>query len=95
MFAKSFTVALVTITGLLLPAAVFASPAADADALLDARGRTNGQCRFDDDGGCGGRGFCHLVTGEAHCCGTQGWQKCSGHNNHCDAGGARLLVNCD
>lgn len=42
MFAKSFTVALVTITGLLLPAAVFASPAADADALLDARGRTNG-----------------------------------------------------
>ncbi|KAI6091767.1 hypothetical protein F4821DRAFT_254517 [Hypoxylon rubiginosum] len=95
MLAKSATAALVIIAGLLLPSAVFASPA-DPE-LLETRGRTNGQqqCRFDDGGECGGRGFCHLVTGEAKCCGNMNHYHCSGNNNHCEAGGARIFVNCD
>ncbi|KAI1396516.1 hypothetical protein F4819DRAFT_475067 [Hypoxylon fuscum] len=92
MFAKFATTAFVVIAGLLLPTAVFASPA--TPELLDARGRTNGQCRFDDGGECGGRGFCHLVTGEALCCGKMNYYHCSG-NNHCEAGSARVVVNCD
>lgn len=40
MFAKFATTAFVVIAGLLLPTAVFASPA--TPELLDARGRTNG-----------------------------------------------------
>ncbi|KAI1208259.1 uncharacterized protein F4807DRAFT_461981 [Annulohypoxylon truncatum] len=93
MLARSITATLVAITGLVMPLAVTASPA--EPGLLDTRGRTNGQCRFDDGGQCGGRGFCHLVTGEALCCGNMNHYHCSGNNNHCEAGGARIVVNCD
>ncbi|KAI0888152.1 uncharacterized protein GGS22DRAFT_185532 [Annulohypoxylon maeteangense] len=93
MLSKTLTATLIAITGLLMPLTVSASPA--EPELLDTRGRTNGQCRFDDGGKCGGRGFCHLVTGEAVCCGKMNHYHCSGNNNHCEAGGARIVVNCD